>query len=108
MCRGRRSFLLLLRRFVRSRGQVLAKAVEAAFPALLTVSDPVLDRVQALDVQAAGADPSDLLRADQATRLEHRQVLDDGWQRHRQRLGEFADRRGTAAEVLDDAAPRRV
>ena len=40
--------------------------------------------------------------------LKDRQVLDDGGERHVERLGKFADRGGAAGKAIDHEAPARI
>ena len=70
--------------------------------------DPGLGRAQRRRVDAAGPGPADLLRPDQAAGLEHLHMLDDCGQGHRERLAEFAYRRGSLAEPLHHEPPARV
>ena len=72
------------------------------------LGDPLLDRAHRRRLETACADAADLLGADQAALLQHVDVLDDGRQRHRERLGELADRGRALAQPGDDRAPARV
>ncbi len=68
----------------------------------------MLDRGQRGGLDAARADPADLLGADEATRLQDLQVLDDAGEGHVERSGELADRRRASAEPFDHVAAAGV
>jgi len=69
-------------------GEVFAKSIEALLPTGASLSDPLLRRVQRTRLDVAGAHPSHLLGANQATRFEDVQMLDHRRQRYLERLGE--------------------
>ena len=89
-------------------GEVLAKALELALPARAPRADPLLDRPQRRRLDPAGPHTPDLVGADEAARLEHVKVLYHRRQRHRQRLGELADRCRSVAQPLDDRPSMRI
>jgi len=59
-------------------------------------------------VDAASTGAAQFARPDQTARLQHVDVLQDGGQRHVQRLTEFAHRRRAAAEPFDHEAPAGI
>jgi hypothetical protein len=62
----------------------------------------LLNRAHRRRLDAAGPYPPDLLGPDEAARLEHLKVLDNRRKRHRERLGELADRCRSTAQPLHD------
>lgn len=82
-------------------GEELAQAVEAALPLRPMLSDPPLRTLQPPRLEAAGADPTDLLGPDDTAVLEDLDVLHDGRERHREGGSELADRNWSAAQLLN-------
>src|SRR6185369_1961971 len=63
-------------------GEVVAEPVEPGFPGGALSRDPGLRRPERVRLDAAGPHPAGLLGPDQATGLEHLQVLQHRGQRH--------------------------
>ena len=89
-------------------GEVLAEAVEAAFPGGALAVEPVLGGAQPVRLRLAGAYPTGFGGHDQAAGLQYLQVLQDGGQRHVQRAGQVAHRRRPVNESLHHRPPGRV
>src|SRR6188768_1910815 len=89
-------------------GQIFTQAIEAGFPLAASASKPALDALERGSLELASAYPTLFTRADEATRLEHLQVLDDGRQSHRQRLSELAHRSRTPAQPVHHAPARGI
>ena len=85
-----------------------AEPVQAAFRGQPLLANPVPGAVQGPRDELVGADPAGLGRGDDPGRLQDPQVLDDSRERHRERLGQFADRRRTTGQPLDHGAPAGV
>jgi hypothetical protein len=78
----------------------VGQSIDALLPGAAPVGDPRLGVTHGVWFQPAGADPAGLLRTDQATGLEHLQVLDHRGQGHGKRFGQLADRGGPLAEAI--------
>src|SRR3981081_4523529 len=63
-------------------GEVVAKFVEVMLPTRSPLGDPLLGCAQHDRLDTAGAHPPNLLRSDEAARLQHLQGLNDCWKRH--------------------------
>src|SRR5258708_20963720 len=63
-------------------GEVVAKFVEVMLPTRSPLGDPLLGCAQHDRLDTAGAHPPNLLRSDQAARLQHLKELNDCWNRH--------------------------
>jgi len=98
----------LLRGSVGLLGEDRAESIEASLPGRPPLLDPAARDRQRAAVDLAGPDAADLLGPDEPARLEDGDVLEDGRQRHRERLRQLAHRHRPAAEPLDDRAPGRV
>jgi hypothetical protein len=85
-------------------GEIVAKPIEAAFPARAARGDPLPGPAQRYRLDVAGAHPPDLPRSHQAACLQDLEVLHDRGKGHVERLGEFANRRRAAAKAFDDVA----
>src|SRR5450631_4839872 len=72
--------------------QILAELVEVLLPLCTSLVDPLFGQAQCLGLDPAGADAADFHRAHEPRAFEHRQMLHDGWQRHRQRPRQLAYR----------------
>ena len=80
---GRARLVLFVRLFKEH-----AEAVEALFPDRPVVRDPFLEGVETRRLDAAGANPAELLGVDEGALLEHLQMLDDRGKRDAERLGQ--------------------
>src|SRR3954468_24564744 len=89
-------------------GEIVAKLIEVVFPIRSPLGDPLLSRSQHNWLNPTGAHPPDLLRSDEAARLQHLKVLHNSWQRHCKRSGKFADRRRSLAQALYVGPPGRI
>ncbi|EFH83674.1 hypothetical protein Krac_4667 [Ktedonobacter racemifer DSM 44963] len=89
-------------------GKVVAKFVEVMLPTRSPLGDPLLGCAQHGWLDTAGAHPPNLLRSDEAARLQHLKVLNDCWKRHSKWLGEFADRRRSLTQPLHYDSPSWV
>src|SRR5260370_42102851 len=69
--------------------QILAELVEVLLPLRTSLVDPLFGQAQCLGLDPTGADAADFHRAHEPRALEHRQMLHDGWQGHRQRPRQF-------------------
>jgi hypothetical protein len=88
--------------------EYVTEAVEAAFPEGPTLANPLVGHAQTVRVEVAGADPTGLLGADEATSLQHLQVLHNGRERQVKGAGEIGGRTRREAEPLHDGAPCRI
>ena len=57
-------------------GEVIAKPIEAAFPARAPFDNPLLGCLERLGLDTAGAHPADFLGPDEPARFQHLKVLD--------------------------------
>ena len=89
-------------------GEEGAEAVESTLGGKPLTADPLGGGRERLGRQLVGADPADLGRRDDPGGFEHAEVLHDGRERHVERAGELAHRRGTAGQALDHRAPAAV
>jgi len=89
-------------------GEDLPESIESPLPGGAPLTYPAFGAAQRGGFNVAGPRSADFLRTNQAARLQHLQVLNDGGQGHVERLRELSDRGGAAAQALDDQAPRRV
>lgn len=89
-------------------GEVGAKFVEVMLPTRSPLGDPLLGSVQHNWLNTASAHPPNLLRSDEAARLQHLKVLNNCWKRHRKWLGELLDRRRSLTQALHYDPPGRV
>src|SRR3984885_7491158 len=84
--------------FLREIFEIGAESIELALPFEATRGDPLLRLAQRACLDPAGADAADFLADDETGTLEHRQMLGDRRQRHRERTREFADAGGAARQ----------
>jgi hypothetical protein len=85
-----------------------AEAVETLVPELLVTIEPIHRSSQRLALKAATHDAAGLAPLDQPGILEDAEVLHESGQRHRERIGEFADGALPAAQSCEHCAPRRI
>jgi hypothetical protein len=84
--------------------KVLAEPIEPPLPARSPLADPPFGGLQRDGLDLAGANPPDLLRTHEPTRLEHPKVLHHRRERHRQRFGEGTHGRGSPGQSFDHDA----
>ena len=84
------------------------EAVEPAGPRAPVGLDPAGHLVELRRAETALARAADLLGDDELGPLEDPDVLADSRERQTERTGELAVRRRSLAELLEDAAARRV
>ncbi len=77
-------------------------------PERLRVVEPAIHRTKPTHVELAALHAAMLHGGHQPGRLEDAQVLEDGRQRHVERLGQLADRRPAAGQPRQHGAARRV
>lgn len=80
------------------------ESVEPAAPECTSCTDPLIDDVEGVGHQLAGAHATDLFGANQAAAFEHLHVLHDGGEGQLERRGEIADGGGSAREPFDHGA----
>src|SRR5258708_34521657 len=88
-------------------GEVVAKFVEVMLPTRSPLGDPLLGCAQHDRLDTAGAHPPNLLRSDEAARLQHPNGLNDSWKRQRKWLGGFRDRRRGPTQPAPEEPPGR-
>lgn len=84
------------------------EAVKAALPVGAMVTDPAVEAIESVGVNAAGADAADFFGADEGALLKDLEMLADGGQGNAEMLGEARHRGGRAAEAIEDGAARGV
>ena len=89
-------------------GEIIVQLIEAALPHLPLLNQPLLGELQPPRYEPIGPHPADLLRANEAAPFQHLEVLEEGGQRHVERLRQLGHGRGTTAQALEDLPPRGI
>src|SRR5215203_4199744 len=82
--------------------------IKSTLPQRLAVGDPLRGDVEPGGLDTTGSHAADFLRSDDTAALEHLEVLNHRRKGDAEGLGQVADRRRPAAEVLDEPPPCRV
>src|ERR1700756_3191525 len=88
--------------------QVFVQTVEALLPETAVVIEPVGDLLEPRPFETAGTPLRVAAAGDEAGALEHLEVLRDGGEAHRERLGELGNRGYARREARQDGPARRI
>ena len=88
--------------------EVGGQQVEFMLPEGPIVRQPVEGVLHGTGREARMANPTAPLHVGESGPGQHADMLGDGWKRHGEALGEFADAALTREEASEDRAPRRV
>src|SRR5438105_6166861 len=89
-------------------GQIVVQAVEALFPELPVIFDPIGGAPERRRVEPAGSPLRFAAARNEPGALQDLQMLRHRGQAHRERLGQFADGRLSRGKPRQERPPRRV
>src|SRR4030088_2284429 len=89
-------------------GEEVAEPIQGGFPASAAFGNPPLGGPEPGGFDVEGAYAADFFGAHEAAGLQDVEMLHDRRHRHRERLGELANRGGRAAQALDHAHARGI
>src|SRR6185295_7880532 len=101
-------FLLLLLLLRLQLAQIIFEAIEALFPKAAVAFEPVVDALERLGLDAAGAPLRLAAARDQPGALQHLEVLGDRRKAHVEGFGQLGDRRLAQRQPSQDRPAGRI